>query len=47
MTHQIEAWNLLYQKKYFGKVLRPVRGFKMAKNMWKIANIGIFFHFFG
>ena len=42
MTHQIKAWNLLYKKKYFDKVLVPVRGLKMAKNMPKIADIGIF-----
>ena len=42
MTHQIEAKNLLYKKKYFGDILLPVRGLKMAKN----ADVGNFWHLF-
>ena len=38
MTNQIEVWNLLYKI----EIVSACKGLKMAKNVLKIANIGIF-----
>ena len=47
MTHQIEAYNLLYKNKIVWWCFIACKGPKNSKNMPKIANIGIFLPFLG